>query len=273
MEKSNVFQIMEFVEDIKDRLNNIEYKNIMDILQKSYKEVENARKLYDLRYSLIQCIETVNIENGEKNVSRNIIDSTCLIRLTSEENDTLRAISLKRQEDINYNDLEKMYEIIYLVNNVNFFNLFEIDMHVSENKQISYYKLNPEIKYIREAKNIESDEYKFSFSYSYDKNTEETSDDSDLEMYTDCYLSVFITARLSREDLLFIETNINDIGLKLLIQNIKDISFKITNEKGEIVKEEDEMFKKLQFSYIEFLPFIEYNNERYYLYLFDFCYE
>ena len=49
MEKSNVFQIMEFVEDIKDRLNNIEYKNIMDILQKSYKEVENARKLYDLR--------------------------------------------------------------------------------------------------------------------------------------------------------------------------------------------------------------------------------
>ena len=41
MEKSNVFQIMEFVEDIKDRLNNMEYKNIME---KEEKEIDQQPK-------------------------------------------------------------------------------------------------------------------------------------------------------------------------------------------------------------------------------------
>ena len=59
------------------------------------------------------------------------------------------------------------------------------------------------------------------------------------------------------------------MGLKLLLENYEDISFKIENDDGEIIKTKDELFNNIQFSYIEYKPFVEYNNERYYLHLFD----
>ena len=132
-----------------------------------------------------------------------------------------------------------------------------------------FYKLKPIIISVKKAKNIDGDLYKFSFCYIYNKISNDLNEDTEIDTYKDCLLHVSITKNLNREDFIFIENNINDMGLKLLLENYEDISFKIENEEGEIIKTKDELFNNIQFSYIEFKPFVEYNNDRYYLHLFD----
>jgi hypothetical protein len=271
MQKENVFQIMEFVEDIKDRLNNIEYINIMDILKSSYKVSENGRNLYNVTFSITQVLE-INKTGEVKDISFNIINSTCLVRLKNEEYEILKGISLKEQLNTNKEDLENIYTILYLINNINFFNIYEMNINVIEDiKKISYI-LEPKILNVNKAKNIDGDLYNFSFSYRYYKDENGSQEDSELEIYEDYYLNVSISKHVNREDFLFIESHINDMGFKLLIENYEDISFRIENNEGEIIKTEDELFSTIKFSYIEYKPYIEYNEERYYLCILDFKY-
>jgi hypothetical protein len=145
-----------------------------------------------------------------------------------------------------------------------------MDVYIlDDTKKRFFYKLKPIIISVKKAKNIDGDLYKFSFCYRYDKISNDLNEETVIEIYKDCLLHVSITKKINREDFIFIESNINDMGLKLLLENYEDISFKIENEEGEIIKTEDEMFNNIQFSYIEYKPFVEYNNERYYLNLFD----
>jgi hypothetical protein len=269
MEKDNVFKIMEFIEDVKDRLNNIEYKNIMDILQSSYKVTEQKRNLYDVKYRILQAIETKGPDDY-KDLFYNNIESTCLVRLKDEEYEILKAISRKDHLDILIEDIDSIYTILYLINNVNFFNIYDMDVYIlDDTKKRIFYKLKPIIISVKKAKNIDGDLYKFSFYYRYDKISNDLNEDTEIDTYKDCLLHVSITKNLNREDFIFIENNINDMGLKLLLENYEDISFKIENDDGEIIKTKDELFNNIQFSYIEYKPFVEYNNERYYLHLFD----
>ena len=129
MQKDNVFQIMEFIEDVKDRLNNIEYKNIMDILQSSYKVTEQKRNLYEVKYRILQAIETKGPDDF-KDLIYNNIESTCLVRLKDEEYEILRTISRKDHLDILVEDVDSMYTILYIINNVNFFNIYDLYVYI-----------------------------------------------------------------------------------------------------------------------------------------------
>jgi hypothetical protein len=271
MNNDKVYEILEFIENVKEKLTTMEYIDIMNILKKNHKHDEI--KLYTVEYSINQGID---IQDELKVTIVTTIRIESLVRMNKEDFKTIKDISTKKV--IHESDLEDMFRIMYVLNNINLFNVYEINTSFINNKRRIFYTFDPRIISIKEAKDLEKDSYEFVVSYSYKKENDIKNivdiEKSDIEMYSDYDLSVIIKTDISRGDYFFIKENIRDLGLKLLFEKQTSMEYKIKKRGGEVTSEIfidevfiEELFETIQFTYIEFKPFIEYNGEKYFVYI------
>ena len=274
MDKESAFHVLDFVENIKDKISNIEYKEILEYVSSKYIQVEK-RKLYTILYSVMEIInfevdEDKEEEDKLKKSYKRDIQEECLVRLTPEEHNIISNLIPEKKDIYDIDDLNNMYKILYIQNSIGNFNFRKKIITSEDNFNIKIHC--PIILSIYEPKDIDSDTYSFEIDYLYSKKLEFTDKEftreniHDIEEYKNYWLTVYITSQLSIDEYKYAIENIFNESLKILYENRKDLYFKrylFEDKKHEIFT--DDVFLTMSFEEDTDFAFVDYKDEKYYI--------
>jgi hypothetical protein len=283
MDKESAFHVLDFVENIKDKISNIEYKEILEYVSSKYIQVEK-RKLYTILYSVMEIInfevdedkeeedkeEDKEEEDKLKKSYKRDIQEECLVRLTPEEHNIISNLIPEKKDIYDIDDLNNMYKILYIQNSIGNFNFRKKIITAEDNFNIKIHC--PIILSIYEPKDIDSDTYSFEIDYLYSKKLEFTDKEftreniHDIEEYKNYWLTVYITSQLSIDEYKYAIENIFNDSLKILYENRKDLYFKrylFEDKKHEIFT--DDVFLTMSFEEDTDFAFVDYKDEKYYI--------
>lgn len=277
MDRDAAFHMLDFVENIKDKISTNEYKEILEYISKKY-NTKVHRELYNVLYTTF---ELITIKDGEdKNINfKKYIKEECLVRLTNEEYEIIFNLVNNERDSYEKEDIINMYKIMYINNSIGNFNfkknlLTPNFIFNDEEKIVNDIDIKiqcPIILSIYKPKNIENDVYSFEIDYIYSKEriiqrdiTRENV--NDINEYKKYWLTMCITCDLSIDEYKYIIENIFSSSIKLLYDNKKDIKFKRYNfETMKKSSDEDEFIRNILFEDESNIPYVIYNEEKYYI--------
>ena len=227
MDREAAFYILDFVENIKDKISTNEYKEILEYISEKYNK-NGKWNLYTILYSTFEVIKLNNCEE----IYRRYIKEECLVRLTQKEYEIIYNLVKDNKDNYENEDIVNMYNIMYINNSIGNFN-FKKNL-LSNNETVDFKIQCPIILSIYKPKNIEKDSYTFEIDYIYSKEKVILRDITrekvnDIEEYKQIWLTMFITCDLSIDEYKYIIDNIFNSSIKILYDTKRDISFKQYN--------------------------------------------
>jgi hypothetical protein len=264
MDREAAFYILDFVENIKDKISTNEYKEILEYISEKYNK-NGKWNLYTILYSTFEVVKLNNCEE----IYRRFIKEECLVRLTQKEYEIIYNLVKDDKDNYENEDIINMYNIMYINNSVGNFNLKK--NLLSNNEPVDFKIQCPVILSIYKPKNIEKDSYTFEIDYIYSKEKVILRDITkekvnDIEEYKQIWLTMFITCDLSIDEYKYIIDNIFNSSIKILYDNKRDISFKQYNFNNMTKStEKDNIIDNILFENDSEVPYVIHDNEKYYI--------
>ena len=264
MDREAAFYILDFVENIKDKISTNEYKEILEYISEKYNK-NGKWNLYTILYSTFEVIKLNNCEE----IYRRYIKEECLVRLTQKEYDIIYNLVKDNKDNYENEDIVNMYNIMYINNSIGNFN-FKKNL-LSNNETVDFKIQCPIILSIYKPKNIEKDSYTFEIDYIYSKEKVILRDITrekvnDIEEYKQIWLTMFITCDLSIDEYKYIIDNIFNSSIKILYDTKRDISFKQYNFNTMTKStEKDNIIDNILFENDSKVPYVIHDNEKYYI--------
>jgi hypothetical protein len=264
MDREAAFYILDFVENIKDKISTNEYKEILEYISEKYNK-NGKWNLYTILYSTFEVIKLNNCEE----IYRRYIKEECLVRLTQKEYEIIYNLVKDNKDNYENEDIVNMYNIMYINNSIGNFN-FKKNL-LSNNETVDFKIQCPIILSIYKPKNIEKDSYTFEIDYIYSKEKVILRDITrekvnDIEEYKQIWLTMFITCDLSIDEYKYIIDNIFNSSIKILYDTKRDISFKQYNFNTMTKStEKDNIIDNILFENDSKVPYVIHDNEKYYI--------
>jgi hypothetical protein len=264
MDREAAFYILDFVENIKDKISTNEYKEILEYISEKYNK-NGKWNLYTILYSTFEVVKLNNCEE----IYRRYIKEECLVRLTQKEYEIIYNLVKENKDNYENEDIVNMYNIMYINNSIGNFN-FKKNL-LSNNEPVDFKIQCPIILSIYKPKNIEKDSYTFEIDYIYSKEKVILRDITrekvnDIEEYKQIWLTMFITCDLSIDEYKYIIDNIFNSSIKILYDTKRDISFKQYNFNTMTKStEKDNIIDNILFENDSKVPYVIHDNEKYYI--------
>jgi hypothetical protein len=264
MDREAAFYILDFVENIKDKISTNEYKEILEYISEKYNK-NGKWNLYTILYSTFEVVKLNNCEE----IYRRYIKEECLVRLTQKEYEIIYNLVKDNKDNYENEDIVNMYNIMYINNSIGNFN-FKKNL-LSNNETVDFKIQCPIILSIYKPKNIEKDSYTFEIDYIYSKEKVILRDITrekvnDIEEYKQIWLTMFITCDLSIDEYKYIIDNIFNSSIKILYDTKRDISFKQYNFNTMTKStEKDNIIDNILFENDSKVPYVIHDNEKYYI--------